>query len=282
MAQHKNEMPFKPVEDLEFTDDYMFCTVLEEHQDICQEIVELLLDIKVKDVEYVNKQQSFTPRYETKGIRLDVYLRDNDRVIDLEMQTVIPVALEKRVRYYQSVMDVSELERGKGYDEVKDSYVVFICLTDPFKAQYPIYTVKNTFEENPNIEYTDGRHVVFFNASAYKHAKTEKIKTFLEYLSTKNSKDELTDKIDNIVSTTKVKEEFGRTYMIAKMRDVMMRKEGYVEGFSSGIQQGKHEQALETAKNMLKKEIIAETVAECTGLSLDTIENLKEALFQTG
>ncbi|MBO5400882.1 MAG: Rpn family recombination-promoting nuclease/putative transposase, partial [Spirochaetaceae bacterium] len=145
-----------------------------------------------------------------------------------------------------------------------------------------IYTVKNTFEENPNIEYTDGRHVVFFNASAYKHAKTEKIKTFLEYLSTKNSKDELTDKIDNIVSTTKVKEEFGRTYMIAKMRDVMMRKEGYVEGFSSGIQQGKHEQALETAKNMLKKEIIAETVAECTGLSLDTIENLKEALFQTG
>lgn len=190
------------------------------------------------------------------------------------MQTVIPVALEKRVRYYQSVMDVSELERGKGYDEVKDNYVVFICLTDPFKAQYPIYTVKNTFEENPNIEYTDGRHVVFFNASAYKHAKTEKIKTFLEYLSTKNSKDELTDKIDNIVSTTKVKEEFGRTYMIAKMRDVMMRKEGYVEGFSSGIQQGKHEQALETAKNFLSMGLPIEQIAKGTGLSIEEIKTL--------
>ena len=140
------------------------------------------------------------------------------------------------------------------------------------------FTVKNTFEENPNIEYTDGRHVVFFNASAYKHAKTEKIKSFLEYLSTKNSKDELTDKIDNIVSTTKVKEEFGRTYMIAKMRDVMMRKEGYVEGFSSGIQQGicqgEHNKALETAKNFLSMGLPIEQIAKGTGLSIEEIETL--------
>ena len=31
---------FKPVEELEFTDDYMFCTILEEHKDICKEIIE--------------------------------------------------------------------------------------------------------------------------------------------------------------------------------------------------------------------------------------------------
>ena len=47
---------FKPVEELEFTDDYMFCTILEEHKDICKEIIELLLNIKVNDIEYVNKQ----------------------------------------------------------------------------------------------------------------------------------------------------------------------------------------------------------------------------------
>ena len=96
----------------------------------------------------------------------------------------------------------------------------------------------------------------------------------MEYLSTKNSKDELTDKIDNIVSTTKVKEEFGRTYMIAKMRDVMMRKEGYVEGFSSGIQQGKRNKALETAKNFLSMGLPIEQIAKGTGLSIKEIETL--------
>ena len=77
----------KPIDELEFTDDFMFCTVLEENKDICKEIIELLLNIKVEDVEYVNKQQSIKPRYETKGIRLDVFVKDSDKIIDLEMQT---------------------------------------------------------------------------------------------------------------------------------------------------------------------------------------------------
>ena len=271
---------FKPVEELEFTDDFMFCTVLEENKELCKEIIELLLNIKVEDVEYINKQQTFKPRYETKGIRLDVFVRDSDRVIDLEMQTTIPPALEKRVRYYQSVMDISELEKGKGYDEVKDSYVVFLCLTDPFYAKYPVYTVKQTFEENPNIDYNDGRRVVFFNAAAYKNARTEEIKSFLEYLSTKNSKDELTNKIDNIVSTTKVKEEFGRNYMIANMRDIMMKKqaynEGVTDGISQGISQGAEKAKLETAKNMLLKMIPLDVIAECTGLALETVQMLAD------
>ena len=38
---------FKPVEELEFTDDFMFCTVLEENKELCKEIIELLLNIKV-------------------------------------------------------------------------------------------------------------------------------------------------------------------------------------------------------------------------------------------
>lgn len=276
----QRNLPFKPVEELEFTDDFMFCTVLEENKDLCKEIIELLLNISVEDIEYVNKQQTFKPRFETKGIRLDVFVRDSNRIIDLEMQTTIPTGLEKRVRYYQSVMDISELEKGKGYDELKDSYVVFLCLTDPFNEKYPIYTVKQTFEENKNIDYNDGRHVVFFNAAAYKNVKSEKIKLFLEYLSTKNSKDELTNKIDYIVSTTKVKEEFGRNYMIANMRDIMMKKqaynEGVTDGISQGISQGAEQKAIETAKKMLLNLIPINVIAECTGLPLETIQKLGE------
>ena len=272
----QRKLPFKPVEELEFTDDYMFCTILEENKELCKEIIELLLNIKVGDIEYVNKQQTFKPRFETKGIRLDVFVRDSDRVIDLEMQTTIPPALEKRVRYYQSVMDISELEKGKGYDEVKESYVVFLCLTDPFCEKYPIYTVKQTFEENPNIDYNDGRHVVFFNAAAYKNAKSEKIKSFLEYLSTKNSKDELTNKIDNMVSTTKVKEEFGRNYMIANMRDIMMKKQAYNEGVADGAAQGAEQTKIETAKNLLLENLPLDLIARTTCLSLESVQKLAE------
>jgi predicted transposase/invertase (TIGR01784 family) len=197
-----------------------------------------------------------------------------NRVIDLEMQTTIPSALEKRVRYYQSVMDISELEKGKGYDEVKDSYVVFICLTDPFNENFPIYTVKQTFEENPNLDYNDGRHIIFFNASAYKSAKSKNIMFFLEYLSTKNSKDDLTSRIHNIVFTTKSKEEFGRSYMIANMREIMMKKQAFNEGLESGILQSKYE----TAKNLLHMGLTLEQVAQGTQLPMETVIKLKEEL----
>ena len=47
---------------------------------------------------------------------------------------------------------------------------------------------------------------------------------------------------------------------------------GYKEGVSDGISQGEHQAKIETAKNMLQKNISIEVISECTGLSLDEIE----------
>ena len=47
---------------------------------------------------------------------------------------------------------------------------------------------------------------------------------------------------------------------------------GYKEGVSDGISQGEHQAKIETAKNMLQKNISVEVITECTGLSLDEIE----------
>ena len=50
------------------------------------------------------------------------------------------------------------------------------------------------------------------------------------------------------------------------------KKAGYCEGLSDGISQGEHQKAIETAKNMLQKNISVEVISECTGFSLDEIE----------
>ena len=50
------------------------------------------------------------------------------------------------------------------------------------------------------------------------------------------------------------------------------KKEGYSVGLSDGISQGSQQKAIETAKNMLQKNISVEVISECTGLSLDEIE----------
>ena len=49
---------------------------------------------------------------------------------------------------------------------------------------------------------------------------------------------------------------------------------GEKRGISLGITQGEHKKAVETARNLLSKNIPQIVIAECTGLSIEEIEKL--------
>ena len=144
----------KSFDELTFIDDGMFQAVL-HNPEICAELVEKLLHIKVKKVEYPELEKVIAPFYTTKGVRLDVYLKDEDKIIDVELQSYPQDALGKRTRYYQSMIDMDSLMKGQDYSELKDSYILFICTFDPFKdadgkkAGLPCYTFKSICSENP-------------------------------------------------------------------------------------------------------------------------------------
>ena len=55
----------------------------------------------------------------------------------------------------------------------------------------------------------------------------------------------------------------------------VQREEAFNEGVSKGISKGAEQKAIETAKNLLKKNIPLEIVAQCTGLPLENVIELK-------
>ena len=167
------EYTHKPVDELSFTDDFMFGTVM-KNKGICKGVIERLLHINIGKIEYPSLQKTIAPFYESKGIRLDVYVSDSDRIFDIEIQTSIPPELPKRMRYYQSLMDVDNLLRGQNYAELKESYVIFICLKDPFNRGLPVYTFRNVCSEDGTIFLDDKSYKVFYNVRAYgKERETE-------------------------------------------------------------------------------------------------------------
>ena len=177
---------FKPIEELTFTDDFMFgCIMKNEH--ICRGVLERLLRMKIGKIEYPTLQKSISPFYESKGIRLDVYTADESHVFDIEIQTSIPPDLGKRTRYYQSMMDSDNLLKGQNYNDLKESYVIFICLSDPFKLGLPVYTFMNICEENPSAELNDKSYKVFYNASAYEKETDKELFALLHYISAKQT-----------------------------------------------------------------------------------------------
>ena len=66
---------FKPIEELTFTDDFMFGCIM-KNEYICRGVLERLLRMKIGKIEYPTLQKSISPFYESKGIRLDVYFID--------------------------------------------------------------------------------------------------------------------------------------------------------------------------------------------------------------
>ena len=68
---------------------------------IAKELLELILGIEIRKV-VVQKQKTIEITSDGRGIRLDVYLEDeNSTIYDLEMQTTSQKDLPKRTRYYQ-------------------------------------------------------------------------------------------------------------------------------------------------------------------------------------
>ncbi|MDD7416296.1 MAG: Rpn family recombination-promoting nuclease/putative transposase [Spirochaetales bacterium] len=161
-------MSNKSIDELTFTDDGMFQAVLHEPE-ICAELVERLLHVRVNHVEYPELEKEIAPYYTTKGVRLDVYLKDKDKIIDIEVQNYPQDALGKRARYYQSMIDMDSLMKGEDYTNLKESYVLFICKNDPFKDEnnnnygLPCYTFRNICEENNAVNLNDNSCKVIYN-----------------------------------------------------------------------------------------------------------------------
>lgn len=162
----------KTVDELTFTDDGMFQAVMHDPT-ICAELVERLLHIHVKQINYPKLEKQIAPFYTSKGIRLDVYLKDEDKVIDIEIQNYPQDALGKRTRYYSAMIDMDNLMKGQDYTELKDSYILFICKEDPFHDEnnisygLPCYSFQNSCIEDGKVKLHDNSFKVIYNASAY-------------------------------------------------------------------------------------------------------------------
>jgi predicted transposase/invertase (TIGR01784 family) len=270
-------MIFKSIDELTFTDDYMFGAVM-RNPEICKSILETLLNIQIEKLEYPELQKSISTYYESKGVRLDVYVKDSDKVFDIEVQNDSAISLPKRMRYYQSMVDMDSLLKGQDYSELKESFIIFICQYDAFEEGLPCYTFKNLCLQNKNLELCDETTKIIFNSTAYNKEKNLEISAFLKYIKTKVPTSNLTDKINNMVEEQKENDKFRTEYLSMNLHDRDITRKAFTEGREEGIEQGISQGAeltkIETAKNMIQKHLAVELIAECTGLPLEKIQEL--------
>ena len=97
----------KCYDELTITDDFFFCKIMSEPT-LCKQMIEVLLNIEVDHIENINNQHSIAPSYDSRSIRLDVYVKNSDKIFDIEMQTTKKNNLKKKSHNYQNVLDLNE------------------------------------------------------------------------------------------------------------------------------------------------------------------------------
>ena len=144
----------KQLKNLTIKDNFMFAAVMLDEEN-CKGFLERALQMKIDRVE-VSAEKNIVYHPEYKGVRLDVYAKDeNNTRYNVEMQVSTQSSLGLRSRYYQSQMDMEMLLAGEEYTELPNTYVIFICDFDPFGEEKYRYTFQVSCKESSKVDLED-------------------------------------------------------------------------------------------------------------------------------
>ena len=197
-------------EDLKISNDFMFKEVMKSNKGLCKRLVGSIMQQDIEDIVYIETEKTLQPYYDSRGIRLDVILADDNHTrYNLEMQArnVISKAgvalLPKRTRYYQSVIDMDMLKKGENFDQLNPLVLIFICTFDFYKEGRYVYTFKSRCLENLELELANDVTVKLVNAKG-KHGQVNTLlKNFLRYVMTNEPVDDFTEDVERQVWAVK-------------------------------------------------------------------------------
>ena len=204
----------KPLAEQTLMNNYVFSMVMREPKRI-KPLLEHILDIKIKSIRIAETEKSMKERFESKGIRLDLYIEDSEgTVYDVEVQTSDQKNLPQRMRYYQAMLDLTFFPTGADYNEMRNSYVIFICNFDPYGRGRYIYTFEGRCIEEPDLSAGDGARKVVVNTKGTKGDISPELKEAIIYLDHEEITGSYSQELDDAVNALKSSEERRQEYMM--------------------------------------------------------------------
>ena len=222
----------------------------------------------------VETQKTLKLEADAHGVRFDAFVESSKLWADIEMQTSDGLELDKRARYYHANIDLDFLEQGKRYEELKPSYVIFICTFDHFNMDEPVYFFRS-WDVEKSLPLKDLSYTIMLNTKCSPEKVPEALKPFYEYLNDpkKNQASELTRMIDERVRKFN-SSEWRQKYMTFEYILNEQKRESEAIGFEKGRTEGAAQKQREIAKNLKDLGVGTTEIIKATGLSAEEVEEL--------
>lgn len=166
MSFSKKEYPpeyLAMIRQFRLIDDTFFAACLDDDIKSMEAILKPILgrnDIKVESVVTQRSAQNLYGR----GVRFDVLAYDitHKRIFNCEIQRVAEGAIPLRARVNSSLIDQRELAKGTDFQDVPETFVIFIMEKDVFRDGLPIYHIERVIQETGK-PFGDNAHIIYVN-----------------------------------------------------------------------------------------------------------------------
>ena len=268
----------KKWENLTLADDFLFGKVMSEPT-LCAEMLRRIFpNLDIGEIKIVETQKTLRQALHVRGVRFDILTSTARSIFDIEAQNRKLKDLYRRPRAYHiaagyDALNKKSLKKSGAYEDLPNTYVIFICTFDLFNKGRHIYTFKNFCAEDKDIELNDGAYTVFLNTKGKLDDVSPELKNFLNFV----DKNKVADG-DSFIKTLDEKIKDAK-HNVAWRDEYMLLLTREDEKFAEGVHEGENRANEATAIRMLKAGKFAmEEIADYSALSLATVQNLAKTV----
>ena len=163
-----------------------------------------------------------------RSVKLDILAVDShNRVFNVEVQRSDRGAGAKRARYNSALIDANVTKPGDQYEDLNETFVIFITENDVMKAGLPIYHIDRVVRETGKL-FEDEEHIIYVNSQIKDETKLGRL---MHDFSCTDAKDMYNKVLADRVRYFK-EDERGVEIMCREME--IMRNQAHEEGIEKG------------------------------------------------
>ena len=219
-------------------------------------------------------------KLDSKSGILDIKLTTkNGQKINIELQVRKASDLKQRILFYTSKMVAEQLKKGQKYDKIRKVISIMICtdhnMIEDSREYHNRYFL---YDKNTNSTFTDLLEIDILEFKKVPDKDKSNLATWLRFLSTDDNEELDKMAVRNVafksaVCKYKKLKADERIRMIAENEEKAW-KDRQAE-LDYAMNEGRYNQKIEIAKNLLDMFIPVDQIKKATGLSKEEIEKLR-------
>ena len=237
-------------------DDVFMRNIFRESPELVEMVLRIIIDKPDLQVIRSETQADLIRITGSRGLCLDVYATDDaGKKYDVEVQKESSDMKPERARYHASAMDVENSWHGMTFDQLPDTYVIFISEKDYFGRKQPVYAIRRTVDDDNSL-FNDGSNILYVNGE---YRDDTMIGKLMHDFNCCNPKDMLIPELSKRTEYLKTNKKEVE-HMCKQLKEMEER------GISIGIEKGK---ILTLIQLVIEKDLSVEKAVAKSGLSFE-------------